>query len=120
MGTSDPQPKKLLDLDKPGNGNRHPLLSVSIVEEVLQSVAPELLDDPERSNPLLDKIYHYLFGQHRLRDPALRDLLSDELYTTLYGLKILLKGHNVNVVELCLEEHKRQFGRWIDAELDED
>lgn len=81
---------------------------------------PELLKKSAESEMILDRIQEYLFEQPYLKATKLKPLVTHELYLSLRGLKKLLQRHHLNFINLCLDEHKKQFGKWLKEELSDE
>jgi len=98
--------------------DQHEVLEVAIVKQLVEDLMPVLLDESDRSDTALDRIQYYLFEQNYLHHPQLLIDVNDELHAALYGLKTLLKRHHLNIIELSLEEHERQFRQFLRRELE--
>jgi len=89
------------------------MLDYPIIKDLIEKTMPSLLDGSDRSRALLEQIEAYLFRQTGLKAPALEKALKEELFLGLYGLKMLMQEQNLNVISWSLEEHQRQFGKWL-------
>ena len=97
--------------------NRHPILNIELIREIVGSFMPELLDNSKKSKHVLDRIEHYLFKQPYLKADALIGVVIPEFQIALYGLKAILKEHNLNIATWTLETNQEIFARFIDLEL---
>jgi len=93
----------------------HPLLRSVIAES-----APYLIKGDKKAEQQLAHIKHYLFLQPNLTDKNLKSKLPEELYTSLYGLKRMLKSQNLRSVERQIEASKRITLLWLESLQEEE
>ncbi len=99
----------------------HSLHQVDLIKEILQSFAPEYIEDPVYFEAELNLIDQYLFKQKKQNYPPLTDSrLSEELIVALQGLKTLLRRGNLNVVTYSLELDQARYRKFIENRLNEE
>lgn len=95
----------------------HRLFSHPLIMEIILSFIEELPSDQKDRKQVLDQIEHYLFEQPNVTCKKLDKCLSEEFYSTLYGLKSLLQKDSLEVVTRSLKENKKRFKAFLYEEL---
>lgn len=117
------QTKIFVEKEVQGSSSSHPMLRIEIVRKILEDLKPEILHDPLNYQPELDLIEEYLFRMsgRKARHEKLKAIFGEDLLITLSGYKSLLINHKykTNLVELGLEESKRQFKNFLEQEFEE-
>lgn len=103
-----------------GTQSTHPLLEIPLVRVIIEDFNPNWIDDPIKNEKTLNLIHDYLFVEKNTNnyDCNLEQILGEEIYTSLFGLKCLLANHKLKAIELGLEENKRQFKAFLNQELE--
>ena len=117
-----PQPLTLDASEEEAITKRNPrdILENDLLQQLMLSYQPDLIRDSTTSKAVLQAIHEYLFVYPALQSRELEELIGFDFYLTLYGLKALLREHNLNKISLSLEENKRQFAQWLVSEMQED
>jgi hypothetical protein len=93
-----------------GGARQAELSSFPLVQRLIKSFMPELLDGSVRSLLLQRRVLEYLFERSNQGAPYLKNHLNEPLFIALSGLKSTLRqAPNMNVLTLAMEEHKRRF-----------
>ena len=103
-----------------GVASTHPILEIDLLRTTLKDFMPSLVFDPIKHQATLDQIHSFLFKSKpsmKLQND-LEQAVGEELFITLLGLKSFLCNHNLRVIELSLEESKRQFKAFLNQELE--
>lgn len=104
-----------LNLFEMGSGKEllHPILQIPMLAKILKPFFPEIERKPKDYEAILNHISFYLLEQQTVRSKLLEKELSEECYTTLYGLKLQLKKSELQKLSFAVELHKEKFEAFI-------
>lgn len=99
----------------------HPVLQFPVLPQLIKVFKPEWLLHTPTARQRLDQMASYLDqSNQKIVDPELEKLFPEEIYTALYGLKTMLRGRNLNIVNWVLEDSKARFEALIGEALEEE